>query len=152
MKIKLVKQYCCDFCKKKRYTVAAMNKHESHCTLNPNRKCRVCEKISGDDTPNLTGPQMVAMLPNINDFGKQTEWGIGVDVGKLHGALKEKIQPLRDAVDNCPACLLAAFRQSGIGIPLVGEDIFNYSDDMKEFWDNYNADQQDFHAQYGGEH
>ena len=147
MKIKLVKQYCCDFCKKKRYTVAAMNKHESHCTLNPNRKCRVCKKF-GDDTPNLTGPQMVAMLPNIKEFERLDEWP-SINGTKLHDVLKEKMEALRSAVDNCPACLLAAFRQAGICLYSVNE-IFNYSNEMKEFWKDYNADQQDFHAQYGG--
>jgi hypothetical protein len=140
MKIKLVNRYCCDFCKKKKYTKAAMNNHESHCTINPNRRCRVCEKIEGSDSPNLTGPQMIAILPNVKDFEKTNEnWGgTCIDEGELCKAIELKIDELRSAVNNCPVCLLAAFRQAKIPLYSLGK-IFNYTDEMKSFWDDYNS-------------
>ena len=34
--------YYCDFCKIRRLAKPAMELHERHCTMNHNRKCRVC--------------------------------------------------------------------------------------------------------------
>ena len=42
MKEKIKKVYYCDFCGKHRLTSNSMLLHEKHCTLNPNRVCRVC--------------------------------------------------------------------------------------------------------------
>ncbi len=47
MKERLKKIYYCDFCKKHRMMINAMEKHEDSCTLNPNRVCRV-EDCDGD--------------------------------------------------------------------------------------------------------
>lgn len=143
MEIKLVKQYCCDFCKKKKYSKAAMNNHESHCTLNSNRRCRVCKKIKGSDSPNLTGHEMVAMLPNVKHFENiDNSWEasyLSLNEMELCAAIEPKIQALRDAVDNCPVCLLAAFRQAKIPLYAI-RGIFKYTDEMKSFWDDYNID------------
>jgi len=42
MKVKLKDVYYCDYCGKHTLTKLSMANHESHCTLNPNRICRVC--------------------------------------------------------------------------------------------------------------
>ena len=42
MKEKTKTVYYCDFCKKYRLTRNSMVMHESSCTLNPERVCRVC--------------------------------------------------------------------------------------------------------------
>ena len=41
MKEKTKAVYYCDFCKKHRFTRPSMIRHESSCTLNPARVCRV---------------------------------------------------------------------------------------------------------------
>jgi len=41
---KIKKVYYCEFCKKHRLTKNSIITHEEHCTLNPNRKCRMCER------------------------------------------------------------------------------------------------------------
>ena len=41
MKEKLKTVYYCEFCRKYRLTRPSMARHESSCTLNPNRVCRV---------------------------------------------------------------------------------------------------------------
>ncbi len=43
MKTKLKNVYYCDFCKKHSLASWAMKEHEKHCTLNPDRICRVCD-------------------------------------------------------------------------------------------------------------
>jgi len=50
MKEKIKKVYYCDFCKRHTLTINSMVKHEKHCTLNPNRICRVCDG-EDDDCP-----------------------------------------------------------------------------------------------------
>ena len=35
--------YYCDFCGKRGLSKGHMKTHELHCTLNPNRKCRLCD-------------------------------------------------------------------------------------------------------------
>jgi hypothetical protein len=43
MKTKTKKVYYCDFCGKHKLTSNSIIIHEKHCTLNPNRICRVCK-------------------------------------------------------------------------------------------------------------
>ena len=131
MKEKQVTQYKCDFCGKKKYAKGAMTLHETYCTMNPNRRCRMCMKIGEmtdavkiNDIPPLTGPQMVSMLPNGKEFRVP------------YDAILAKLPALRDATNNCPACILAAFRQAGLHP--CEENGFDYSDEIKKFWDDYN--------------
>ena len=53
MKTLLKKVYYCDFCKKKGMSASAMSVHEKHCTLNPNRQCRLCilHNLSSEECP-----------------------------------------------------------------------------------------------------
>ena len=43
MQVVQVNKYICDYCGKKQYASWAMKKHEKHCTMNPNRECRMCD-------------------------------------------------------------------------------------------------------------
>jgi len=40
---KIRKVYYCEFCRK--HGLRMISTHEKHCTLNPKRECRVCEKF-----------------------------------------------------------------------------------------------------------
>jgi hypothetical protein len=42
MKVKRLLTYYCSYCKKHGHRKPDMEKHEQHCTLNPNRSCRLC--------------------------------------------------------------------------------------------------------------
>lgn len=42
MKTKLRPRFYCDFCRKSGGSAAAMTRHESACTANPNRVCKMC--------------------------------------------------------------------------------------------------------------
>ncbi len=84
MKAKRVWRYYCDYCKKSGCSGAAIKKHELHCTMNPERKCRMCELIDINQEPIIT----------------------------LFGALdSEGLAGLRFAADDCPVCIFAALRQ-----------------------------------------
>lgn len=44
MKVKTKQVYYCDFCKKKSMSSFSMKKHEAVCTLNPERRCGLCNR------------------------------------------------------------------------------------------------------------
>ncbi len=75
MKEKMVKQYKCDFCGKKGYSKGHMNKHERHCTMNPDRACRMCVLVHGNLQPPID--ELLAVLPDMET--KEDEYG-GVSV------------------------------------------------------------------------
>lgn len=131
MKIKLVKQYQCYYCGKKKYSASAMIKHEKHCTLNPNRKCRMCELME-EAQPDMA--QLLAILPDPNRLIPQDGYSIGY-VG-LEKDVKQVFPEIQRLTNNCPACIMACLRQKGIPIPAVG--FFDYNKELKIFWDDYN--------------
>jgi len=91
MKITMVKKYSCDFCKKSKYTPQSMRLHEKHCTLNPNRECRMCYFAFGSST--------TPMAELLEIFGDGSD---------------ERYYKLRKRIDECPACILATIRQAEI--------------------------------------
>lgn len=103
---KLVRQFKCEYCGKKQYAKGAMRAHEAHCTNNPARKCRLCERVE------------VAT-------GGAKE---GVELSELVAALRDReMAPLARmtavrALTDCPACMLAAIRQSGIWVEYLAAD------------------------------
>ena len=42
MRTKRVLRYWCDYCNKSMGSKNGMQNHERHCTMNPNRYCRIC--------------------------------------------------------------------------------------------------------------
>lgn len=76
MRTKMVKRHWCDFCNKAGLSASAMARHEKHCTMNPNRACRVCGMVAdGRDSDFVpqTVAQLSALLPTPvtieDDFG-----------------------------------------------------------------------------------
>jgi len=123
MKEKLVKQYKCDYCGKKQLRKHTMVIHETYCTLNPNRSCRMCLILTGVDTP----PKISFKLPvpdyqNISDFGTNL-----TNKGVLDNALIQ----LREATDNCPACILSAIRKTGSHTSEYG---FDFKEECNRFF------------------
>lgn len=112
-------RHYCDHCKKSTGTKHSMAKHESGCTLNPNRKCRVCE---------LNGEAQLSMP-------------------ELQAAFDNGFSALREACHDCPVCILATSRQfyqasegwaSSESPRDCGE--WDFKTAMKEFWVSYNKE------------
>ena len=131
-------RYYCDHCKKVSGLRSAMEKHEKGCTLNPNRRCGICDFLTTGGTP-LS--ELMALLPDPAKFKHMESWDAGAEFGgsgeyevmddeALAAATHAVLPKLRELTDNCPACILAALRQRGIPVPIVTE--FNFGDDMKE--------------------
>lgn len=94
---KAVTAYICESCGKKQFAKGSMRRHEKRCTANPGRECKMCDQveIAGLAT-NLVGmPRLVEIMSN------------------REASPKERIEAVR-AETECPACILAAIRQSGV--------------------------------------
>jgi hypothetical protein len=94
---KAVTAYICEFCGKKQFAKGSMRRHEKRCTANHGRECKMCDQveITGLAT-NLVGlSRMVEILSN------------------REAAPKDRMEAIRAETD-CPACTLAAIRQSGV--------------------------------------
>jgi len=127
MKIKRVLRYYCGFCGKSGGGRYAMELHEKHCTMNPNRVCRMCEKMEEEQ---VSINKLIAALPEVivvDDFGDITT--------SVEGDLKT----VRAISNNCPACILAAIRQSGHFSLEFG---FDYKKECKKFWNDLNNQEE----------
>jgi len=142
MKTKLRNRYYCDFCKKSGGHAGYMRKHESRCTLNPDRHCGFCDINEENIQPAMK--DMLALLPDIaqftthvaDDFG---EWEYDTfDSDKLTKAANEALIELRKLSD-CPGCIMAALRQKGIPVPLVTD--FSFKEESKRVWSDFNESQ-----------
>jgi len=114
MKIKHVVRYYCNFCGRGMCRKDSMEKHERHCTMNIDRKCRLCDLANNEQ-------QSIIFLFGALDSG-------GLDA-------------LRDASGNCPVCIYATLRQSA---KFNGKELsqwdFCLNDEMKMFWDKLNTE------------
>lgn len=90
--------FYCDHCRRHGLRRSAMAKHEAVCTMNPTRVCRW--RIDGHSD----GTKQMDIAPIAADLTVRA----GSD-GLLEQA---DIDWLRDEVDGCPPCMLAALRQA----------------------------------------
>lgn len=88
--------YYCDYCKKHGLSRAAMEKHETKCTLNPDRICGWGHSNETADFRSLA-KELQGRTPLMQN-----------DIAWLHDEI------LGDEAAACPACMLAALRQSGV--------------------------------------
>lgn len=109
MRVKKVNRYYCDFCRKAGCSAGHLKRHETSCTANPNRVCNVCKMVEGVQKPIA---ELLAVLP------------------KGDSAVKA----LRELTNNCPACILAALRQSGC----AAYSSFRFVDEMASVWSEIN--------------
>jgi hypothetical protein len=144
VRTKLVKRYWCDFCNKAGLSAGAMSKHERHCTLNPNRQCRVCAMVADArraDWKPSTLAELVSLLPSKASLFQENDYH-GDYFADTDGTLKAAIPVLREASGDCPACMMAAIRQAGIPVPLA--DGFDFSAEMKQIWADINQRQHQY--------
>jgi len=113
MKKKRVWRYECEYCGKKKYSAGAMSTHEKHCTMNPDRECRMCKLLEVDQQPIKN---LLAFLPDpseydlpviVNAYMDGGEWGL------LSKDINTAMPVILQIADGCPACALAALRQRG---------------------------------------
>jgi hypothetical protein len=137
MRSRKVTRYYCDFCRKAGCSRHHMEKHEKRCTMNPNRECGMC-KSAENVQPKLS--ELVALLPAPKDYEEPAFMGIGRVYAGLGAAIDVALPVLREKSNNCPACILAALRQSSV-IPIASIEHFNFKKEVEEFWSRVNSEQ-----------
>ncbi len=142
MKTRKMNRYYCDFCKKSGGSKYWMEKHEKHCTANPDRECRMCYLTKGGHPHTKT---LLAMLPDMEKFrvtnkglcpdenGKWSEFEWDEYPG-YQEAVEVAFKRIREETENCPACLLAVIRQSQIIVE------FDFKVEKEKFWTEYNKE------------
>ena len=130
MKIIRKNVYYCEFCKKSGCAAGHMAKHERRCTRNPNRECGVCRLIEGELSSEPVAGR-VALLPDPAPFVLH-KGSDPVYSEELTAAANAALQSLRLECEDCPACILAAIRQSGIPVWMVSD--FDYRSEMENVW------------------
>jgi len=126
----------CDYCGKKNWSVGHMRKHEKHCTKNPERECRVCKMVEGEQKAIAA---LMAVLPEPTTLHIEGEYDSKTYIDGAEKRLNESLPALRDLCDNCPACILAALRQKGILVPMATD--FDFTNEMKSIWAEINQHQ-----------
>ncbi len=140
-------RYYCDFCPRAGQSGFHIKKHEAHCTLNPARVCRMCVKLAEGSQANMAA--MLALLPDpaafMKHFHEERDGAflvaparVGLDDDGIRVALATAMPQLRELVNGCPVCIMAAFRQRKIPLPLA-ED-FNFTQEMDSIWADINAE------------
>jgi len=122
MRVETKQVYYCDHCRKHRLMRSAMEKHELYCTMNPERTCR------WSLLEYMPSPRMAAAGA---DGTHRMRRGLPRWV-RMFAPLEEPIlKRLRDHTQGCPACMLAAVRQSGLDI--FARDCFSYDEEVKRY-------------------
>ena len=127
-------RYYCDFCKKAGNSAFHMKGHEEGCTMNPNRKCRMCDFVAGAQEPI---EKLMALLPDPKAFESKYEGTDIVCFKGLEEAVAAALPALRGATENCPACIMAALRQKGIPVPCA--EGFNFTKECKSIFEDVNS-------------
>lgn len=138
MKTRVVKQYCCEFCRKRGLSASHMAKHERRCTLNPRRVCNVCRMQHGlwDVTEQVRIEDMLACLPKHDRaYYEKHSFDVSAEGDAVRLEIKQAVARLRE-LTKCPACILAALRQANIPVPMA--DGFDFTTEMKAIWDDIN--------------
>jgi hypothetical protein len=128
-------RYYCDHCKKVSGSKHVMEKHERGCTNNPERVCGLCRMA--ENKQEHINTLKAALFTDINNFQKKN----GHDDTR-----PILIKNLRAVANNCPACILAAVRQSQdengwyIG--------FDYAEEIILFWAAHNKGLKRIHVHH----
>jgi hypothetical protein len=115
-------RYYCDHCNKGNGSPSAMQRHESGCTKNPQRVCRMCVLINEQQLP-------LADLLLILD--------------------SHSFKSICEAANGCPACILAALRARDavneygghyVAGPDDGRNEWSFAQAKVQWWAGYNSD------------
>jgi hypothetical protein len=142
-------RYYCEHCPKAGQSGFHMKNHEASCTLNPARVCRMCVKLAEGAQADMA--EMLALLPDpaafMKTFPAEREWVIdawetipartALDDEAIKAQIVVAMPKLRELVNGCPVCIMAAFRQRKIPLPLA-ED-FNFTKEMESLWADINS-------------
>lgn len=116
-------RYFCEYCNRSGGHAHYMAKHERGCTKNPNRVCGLCQADECAQEP------LHALVQTLDVLG---------------------MQALRGLASDCPACILAALRNSKVSPETIIDDAehearrdFDYRAEAKKWWQRVNETRQE---------
>jgi len=142
--MKVIKKnvYYCDFCKKK--SLRSLKRHEERCTQNPNRRCGMCDIV--DLNPILDSFEarfvLCVTVPKYDPNGETEHWRESISE-VIEPIWKDEfaIQDIQEAVDNCPACILAVIRCLGLNYwYFQGRFKYDFKAARGDWWDATNKE------------
>jgi len=85
-----------------------MEVHEKHCTMNPNRACRVCILLV-EHIEQKPMSELLNILPDPTEYNESAHIPDydNKNFEKLKTGLINAMPKLREATNNCPACIMA---------------------------------------------
>ena len=100
--------YYCDYCKKRYLHKGFAEKHEKHCTANPNRICRMCNVAGNEqkDLRKLLKKYELELTTPATDCEGDT-------IPELTKLSNDDVTALQKDVGWCAACTLSVIRQLG---------------------------------------
>lgn len=113
MKEKKVTRYSCEFCRRVAYKRPTMAAHESGCTNNPNRICKLCERIGEEQTA------LEILLENAG-----------------------QVDELRKVANGCPACMLTGVRAYNKDAEEDQFAWIDYKAEHERYWGDVNEDER----------
>ncbi len=118
-------RYYCDHCRKAGGSKGHMARHESGCTANPQRQCRICAQAGFTPKPLA---ELIELCRSIST------WHCASEDGPEYGSLSDdKLPVLREAAGGCPVCTFAAMRQAG-----CFAQNFNLKAELAPVWEEIN--------------
>ena len=132
MRIKRAWRYYCDHCDKSGGSKGHMVRHEATCTANPARVCGICQRVGvAAEMLAATTAALQKRMPAPPALLTGDALGdLIATVGRETENAPHDVSALRALVDGCPACMLAAVRQSGCQTVLR----WSYADEKQRYW------------------
>lgn len=145
MKTVLKKMYYCDHCKKRGMSSYHMQRHESGCTANPDRACKMCGAVVGLRA--VVEDFKARFLLKENKAVEQPD-GFWQEPSTSHAVIwtaepvlfSEVISAGRD----CPCCILAILRQTGMNRHYFSFD-FDFKKGCEDWWVNHPRDESHYY-------
>lgn len=136
MLTKIKKVYYCEYCGK--HGLMPLLKHEKHCTANPDRECRLCERRESVRSL-IEKYKKQCDVEEIINHKKSKLLNLNYPTFKVIN--QPNIEDIMDDVDGCPNCTLAIIKGLNIQYPI--EFKFDYQKELQQWWQDANDDMSD---------
>ncbi len=132
-------RYYCDYCKKSGWSKWYMARHEKVCTKNPNRECGFCEHLG-----NIVNIEKLKLIVEKTVSGFYLgDWSEMIQ--EKHDKLVSDCEKdLLKESDGCPACSLAAIRQTKDSEFIE----FDYKKAKDQFWADNPREEPEYYYDY----
>ena len=133
MIIKTKKVYYCEYCKKHGLSAGAMGLHEKHCTANPDRICRMCDRTESIQS-------LIDKFKKKMSYDKEIDRSFDIEIESFKNVKQPKVEDILDSVNGCPMCALTIIR----GTKLYEHPYqinFNFKDLVEKYWVEKNEEE-----------